>query len=58
MQKLLAMSLVLLICGGLVFIGTNKSSTQPQQISDIQEPTPAPYETAITPQNTLNCPAP
>lgn len=42
MQKLLAMSLVLLICGGLVFIGTNNSSTQPQQISDIQEPTPTP----------------
>jgi hypothetical protein len=43
MQKILATSLVLiLLCGGLVFIGTNKSSTQPQQISDIQEPTPAP----------------
>ncbi|WP_127019594.1 hypothetical protein [Rheinheimera mangrovi] len=42
MQKLLAMSLVLLICGGLVFIGTNNSNTQPQQISDIQEPNPTP----------------
>lgn len=47
MEKLLATSLgalllVLLICGGLVFIGTNNSSTQPQQISDIQEPNPTP----------------
>ena len=42
MRKLLALSLVLLICGGLVFIATNSSSTQPQQISDIQEPNPTP----------------
>jgi len=46
MKKLLTLSLVLLICGGLFFIGNNNSSTQlqtqPQQISDIQEPNPAP----------------
>jgi hypothetical protein len=45
MPKLLAKSLgalilVLLICGGLIFIGTNNSSTQPQQISETQEPSP------------------
>jgi hypothetical protein len=44
MKKLLALSLVLLICGSLFFIGNNNSSTQPQtrQSSDIQEPNPAP----------------
>lgn len=44
MKKLLALSLVLLICGSLFFIGNNNSSTQPQtrQSSDIQEPNPTP----------------
>ncbi|MBY0418963.1 MAG: hypothetical protein K2W88_13000 [Pararheinheimera sp.] len=41
-KSLVALSLVLLICGGLFFIATNNSSTQPQQISDIQEPNPTP----------------
>lgn len=46
MKKLLALSLVLLICGSLFFIGNNNSSTQSQiqvqHSSDIQEPNPAP----------------
>lgn len=45
MRKLLAKTLVLLICGGLVFIGMNNSSTQPQtqtqHNSDIPEQSPA-----------------
>ena len=43
-KSLVALSLVLLICGGLFFIATNNSSIQPQtqQSSDIQEPHPAP----------------
>ncbi len=40
-RSLVALLLVLLICGGLVFIATN-NSTQTQQSSDIQEPSPAP----------------
>ena len=40
-RSLVALLLVLLICGGLFFIATN-NSTQTQQSSDIQEPTPAP----------------
>jgi hypothetical protein len=62
MQKLLAMSLVLLICGGLVFIGTNNSSTQPQQISDIQEPNPTPLalelEVVTKPNSNPSAPEP
>ena len=46
MKKLLALSLVLLICGSLFFIGNNNSSTQSQiqvqHSSDIQEPSPTP----------------
>jgi len=47
MRKLLAKTLValplaLLVSGGLFFIATNNSSTQPQQIPDIQEPNPTP----------------
>ncbi len=40
-RSLVALLLVLLICGGLFFIATN-NSTQTQQSSDIQEPSPAP----------------
>jgi hypothetical protein len=47
MRKLLAKTLValplaLLVSGGLFFIATNNSSTQPQQVSAIQEPNPTP----------------
>jgi hypothetical protein len=62
MQKLLAMSLVLLICGGLVFIGTNNSSTLPQQISAIQEPNPTPLalelEVVTKPNSNPSAPEP
>jgi hypothetical protein len=40
-RSLVALLLVLLICGGLFFIATN-NSTQTQQSSDIQEPSPTP----------------
>lgn len=54
MRKLLALSLALLICGGLFLIGTNNISTpsQIQQSSDIQEQSPAslPVEKAVVTQ--------
>jgi hypothetical protein len=54
MKKLLATSLVLLLCGGLFFIGTNNISTPPQiqQSSDIQVQSPAslPVEKVVVTQ--------
>lgn len=54
MQKLLVFPLALLICGGLFFIATNNSGTQPQtqQSSDIQEQSPAslPVEKVVVTQ--------
>ena len=67
MRKLLAKTLValplaLLVSGGLFFIATNNSSTQPQQISAIQEanPTPLPLgsEAVTKPKTHHAAPAP
>jgi hypothetical protein len=67
MQKLLAKSLValslmMLICGGLFFTGSNNSDTQPQQVSAIQEPNPTPLalesEVVIQPKPNPATPVP